>query len=567
MPTLVDSLILELRLDPAQFTTAQKEAGNALQKTKEQSVAAATEIERQGQRAANFFKELRGAVIALYATFTAGRGLRDLADQMTDVENRTGLLSRAFGITVQALGTWGGAATLMGGSVSAVQGDLAMLSTEMNTFEMTGNSKLLGPLRYLKVGFKDANGEMKDAATLLTDIRTAVEKLHMPAAAQTAFYKQLGLGMDTINILELTNDKFKEYMDLAKSLAPTKADTDAAAARTFAWGEFQLTLDKLTRTVLIDATPALIALANAMTEVAKWLTENHKAADALVVAIGALSGLATITAAFWLLSTAAGAAATAIGGIGTAITGLSRLIPLLGPVAAFVATMWPKGTNEDEQATLDRLRPNRSRGADGWGGTIVPEPGAAVTKPGTSGGLTPGMIARIRSSFAAAGIDPDIAVQVAKRESGKSLVGDQGSSFGPFQLHYGNMPGATGGNRAPGLGDEFTKATGLHASDIAGTVNQQIDWYAKYVAAHGWAKSHAWNGTPWAGIGTSGISGADAQRAALGGGGAGSSTSNEVHIGSITVHTQARDANGIANDLGDAIRRNMMSSPMNRGQQ
>ena len=52
------------------------------------------------------------------------------------------------------------------------------------------------------------------------------------------------------------------------------------------------------------------------------------------------------------------------------------------------------------------------------------------------------------------GIDPTAAVAVANHEGLHSFVGDNGSSFGDFQLHYGGMAG--GGNAVGGMGDDFT---------------------------------------------------------------------------------------------------------------
>ena len=104
----------------------------------------------------------------------------------------------------------------------------------------------------------------------------------------------------------------------------------------------------------------------------------------------------------------------------------------------------------------------------------------------------------IRSRAAAKGIDPDTAVRVARTEGlGADYAGDAGSSFGPFQLHYGGI--AKGGNSVPGLGEEFTKATGLHASDPR-TVPAQVDFVLDYARSHGWSPWHGWKGDEWEGI-------------------------------------------------------------------
>ncbi len=138
--------------------------------------------------------------------------------------------------------------------------------------------------------------------------------------------------------------------------------------------------------------------------------------------------------------------------------------------------------------------------------------GGPLAEGGTgTGGATGGAIVDIiREAAIRHGIDPDIALRVAMSEGGTSegaRVGDSGSSFGPFQLHYGNV--ATGGNAVSGLGDTFTKQTGLDARDPA-NVAAATDFAMAQAAQSGWG---AWHGaplagvTPWMGINTAAGSG------------------------------------------------------------
>lgn len=72
------------------------------------------------------------------------------------------------------------------------------------------------------------------------------------------------------------------------------------------------------------------------------------------------------------------------------------------------------------------------------------------------------------------GVNPNIAVRIAQLESGsgRNMVGDDKSSFGPFQLHYGGHS-----RRFPhgGLGDVFTHTTGKHAWDSS-SWQAQVDF-------------------------------------------------------------------------------------------
>jgi hypothetical protein len=146
------------------------------------------------------------------------------------------------------------------------------------------------------------------------------------------------------------------------------------------------------------------------------------------------------------------------------------------------------------------------------------------------------MEAFIRQEAIKRGIDPDVAVRVAQTEALNVFDpdqpdhgGDDGSSFGLYQLHYGGMSDAMPN---AGLGDEFTAATGLDARDPS-TWRQQVAFSLDWAAKNGWG---SWMGAKNNGIGDyDGISGAGATRRVSGpveaaGGGAGSD------IGATTLY-------------------------------
>ncbi len=109
----------------------------------------------------------------------------------------------------------------------------------------------------------------------------------------------------------------------------------------------------------------------------------------------------------------------------------------------------------------------------------------------------------IAKAAAARGIDPRIALKVADSEGLRGYNpnkpdhgGDKGTSFGPFQLHYkSNIAGFTNA----GMGDDFTKATGKHASDPS-TWREQADFALDHAAKHGWSNWHGWRGPANAGL-------------------------------------------------------------------
>jgi hypothetical protein len=116
------------------------------------------------------------------------------------------------------------------------------------------------------------------------------------------------------------------------------------------------------------------------------------------------------------------------------------------------------------------------------------ETGAEPAPPGqtpTSGAI-PGVGAKdvddyTRSVATKWGIDPDVASKILAQESSYGQArhpGDNGTSFGPFQLHF-----APDGRA---MGDDFKRDTGLDPRDPK-TWKDQVDYAMKRAAMGGWA--------------------------------------------------------------------------------
>lgn len=170
-----------------------------------------------------------------------------------------------------------------------------------------------------------------------------------------------------------------------------------------------------------------------------------------------------------------------------------------------------------------------------WGGGGA-DPAASTSGAPNVSGANPAVVGYIRSRASSLGMDPDKAVKVAASEGLNifdpsrpgTAVGDNNSSFGPFQLHYGGVAG--GGNSGSGLGDEFTKATGLDARDPS-TWQQQVDFALKNASQNGWGAFH--------GAANSGIGNWDGIRTAGG--------------PNLTVHAQSAAPQGAPASASNAV--------------
>jgi len=92
----------------------------------------------------------------------------------------------------------------------------------------------------------------------------------------------------------------------------------------------------------------------------------------------------------------------------------------------------------------------------------------------------------IRETAAKYGVDPEVALRVAKSEGLRDFYGDGGKSGGAFQLY-------TGG----GLGNDFQKATGLDPLDPANE-KATIEYALQQASQGGWGP---WHGAQKIGVG------------------------------------------------------------------
>lgn len=167
----------------------------------------------------------------------------------------------------------------------------------------------------------------------------------------------------------------------------------------------------------------------------------------------------------------------------------------LGSIARALMGGW-EGHQADIQEQASQAQ-NKQDFANTVGAIDSPSPAS-----GNNGGSEPAIAASaqanpadagavasyLQQSASARGIDPAVAAKVLGGESGGNVaaVGDDGSSFGPLQLHYG---GISKDYPHAGLGDAFTASTGLNARDPS-TWQKQIDFALDTAKTQGWA--------PWA---------------------------------------------------------------------
>jgi uncharacterized protein YukE len=514
--SVLDSLVLEFGLDHRPFTKGQREVLDDLRKFQEEAEKAGTKAEQGGRRVADVMASFRREAIGLLGLFLGGRGVKEFVGYMTNLDASTLKAAQTLNMTTRELSAWHGVMEQSGGSAENMTSALQGMTQDMNKFMLTGQGTLASVLRPLGISLFDNNKQLKSAGQLMLELSDAVKG--MDPARATAFLSMIpGMNSDSISLILRGRTEMEEMLRVSRALGGTTEESAAAARR---YQQDVANLDRsmqgLGRTLLTLVAPALTTVANGLTKLfSAWNTEPGSAKD--LAQSGAQRG---------------------------------KLVSRFGSPRAimeWLADHSPiQGDREYTLALADKWY--GPKGADEMGAAKA-SLGAQMTagRKGTPAGSAKEMEDYIRQAAVARRMDPDVAVQVAKDEGMFRYVGDRGSSFGPFQLHYGGMAG--GGMAQPGLGDEFTKKTGLDARDES-TWRQQVDFSLDKASAGGWGPWHGWKGAQFAGIG--GRSG-------------GSSSTKTVTVGTVNVYTQATDAKGIAADIKPQLERGSFTNQFNGG--
>ena len=592
MPTLIDSLFLEIGLNTEKLRRGARESEEIVDKTKKQHERAGKEIEHAGERAAEFYRKLRNEALALFAIFVAGKGIKDFVSTVTQASNGLANMERRTGIASDRLYAWGEAARATGGDAKTTMNTMANLTNELVKFARTGDSDVAKTLMTLGVDlskFRAGTETVDDVLGRLSDRLRS-----MPARDAVFFLKSIGVDEGTINLMIKDKETLAGLRAEFQRLAPSEEDKRAAADRLHSFVLLDDTITALGESIFTVLTPALVVVMDGLRE---FLTQNHAfieemargfgewiksinwrevrqdivdIASAIQLVIDKLGGwklVGEVVLGLWVGSKLA-AVLQGIAAISTALTTLSAS-PAVVALTALGATLLAiresaRIIGEQYEHRGEPIGPEDFMYEQGeaplWGGRVEKQSYRSAPV-GTASGFQPISYrkgapaaaaeheAYIRSRAPLYGIDPDQAVRVAKSEGLGYGVGDKGSSFGDWQLHYGGI--APGGNRVAGLGDEFTRETGLDARDPS-TWKAQTDWALARAAKQGWGPWHGWRGTPFAGIGA-GAGGAQAAAAATFNRGGDHNVSSEVRIQTLNVYSSASDAAGIASDIKDRI--------------
>ncbi len=484
MPTVIDSLVVELGLDASKFTLQQREALETAKRLEAEQVKAAKNIEYGAGRAGQAIGGIKTQALEMLAVLTGGAGVVTFATQLTHANASLGRLERNLGQSAATISKWQGVARIFGGDAAQMAQSFTSISDAFAGWKIGMVSPLIADLRAISTAGGKVIDVNKGVEQSYLDLAENLRNINARDPAQAGLLGRK-IGLDPALYDAMITGNLQKVLDLVTKIGvATTSDTDAFGELEKRMGMMGLKAESLGRKVL--------------------------------------------------------------GGEGGIASGIMELADVLNMTPG---DAWAYLNNPNRKA----LGQNRGNG----GGT---GPGSNILGANTNNSITSGAFVSqaekeqfIRSEAAKRGINPNVAMAVAKSEGFNNFVSTipGETSYGAFQLHV--TPGGRGGH----LGDQFQKATGLDPSDPRNE-RAGIAYALDKVTKSGWSDFHGAKNTGidrWAGVDRTG--------------GGGSTSTTEVNInGPINVTPPAGSSpDAWASSFAAAVKKQSFTAQANSGQQ
>jgi uncharacterized protein (TIGR02594 family) len=504
----------------------RKEEKEAERKQREQERAEKKEIDERERRIKDMFSSLKKEALGFLGMFLAGKGAEQFLSYLTNVDAATGRMSRTLDMSTRELSAWQGAAEQTGGSASSIGGALQGATADMNRFMLTGQGTLAGLLRPLNTSLFDARGNLKTAGELFLDLSDAVSK--MDPARASAFLSMIpGMNPETINLLIQGRKAVEGYLDAARRAGGTTDESAAQAQR------YQQSLANLERSATSLSRTLATALFPSLTRIMDFFERafENPAAHWMAETFGKWFATSRGEQRREALAAQSGGSSS------------SAASPEMVDARARLAAGLNAGTGGTPPASvLDKARGVVLQGGPGAVEKFMADQGYPM-----SGNWCGEFVAAV---IRASGGRPPSSPEVASNWRGWGAQ-DQMPQVGDIAVRRGGRTGDTGSHVT------FVERVDPVSGTFTGLGGNQSRWESQFPIS----QYEFRHGVP------TGAAASAAVSTVTNRGGDTNTRTNSVSIGEVNVHTSATDAQGIARDIRPALERSTFSNQANYGQQ
>lgn len=249
MATVIDTLVVELGIDPKKFVGGQKEVEAALKRLIENATKGGNEVENKTNQLISYFDRLKQGVLTTVGLFLGGRTAKDFMHFMSSADAATGRFAQTIDLNIQSLGAWENAIKSMGGSAESVRSTMGGLNADIKAFQAgTGGGQYAGIFAGLvSKSFPQGISPVgKNVDQILLDISKAVKERN-PNSKSQQFFELMqipGMNQEMANFLLLSEREQRGRLARGRASAPTDKDFERANEYQKATSEFNTAVER-----------------------------------------------------------------------------------------------------------------------------------------------------------------------------------------------------------------------------------------------------------------------------------------------------------------------------------
>lgn len=262
MPTILDSLFVELGLDASKFNAAQKKSIEQLKQFETASEKAGKASQLHANAMTGGFDKLKNSIMGFGGAFLTIAGFQKFVTTMTEGNAALGRASRLLSMGGKDLTAWGDAAKTVGGSLGGFEASLQNIEGGLAKFHMgQGGENIVQALAMLGV-------QAKNGTVDLYALSDALVKMKNERGIQTAhsFAEQLGMDEGTFNLLMKGSEGVRKLTEeMAKNNHVTEGGLQASEELKAKWEKLGVVATATGQSILDDLNPALNKAIDLMT--------------------------------------------------------------------------------------------------------------------------------------------------------------------------------------------------------------------------------------------------------------------------------------------------------------
>lgn len=291
--SIIDTLIVELKIDTTNFEQGEKKVGSSLttirnemgkakeashktglalisdqDKLGDSSKKTARGMTDSGAEASGFFSKIRNEAIMMLGVFTAGAGLVSFTKNTVAATASTGILATQIGVNISKLAAMEAAAQRAGAAQGAMSDQLADEAKKSSDVKAGASVSDVYGEKFLQYGgdyrnMGDADSQLEEYAKIYESIkRSGIERGGMTEKQATAYASQqitdVGLNAELIPLISQGTDAMNAQIAAQlKKVSVTEKDAKAAREAEVAWFDFSQQVDEISKRVVLSLIPSL----------------------------------------------------------------------------------------------------------------------------------------------------------------------------------------------------------------------------------------------------------------------------------------------------------------------